>query len=129
MLGRAWVAGLGVVVCHAAPAAAQSLERGQALFASRCTGCHSLDEIRVGPALRNVLGRRAGKASGYFYAEAIAAAKHVWDRLQLKAWLTNPENVVPGQNMNYRLELPQDRKDVVAYLASMSTKRSDQEMR
>lgn len=120
MSGRTWLAVSAVLVCHAVPAPAQSLERGQALFESRCVACHSLDENRVGPALRSVLGRRAGTASGYFYSEAMVSAKHVWDRPKLKAWLTNPEDVVPGQGMNYRLELPQDREDVVAYLASLS---------
>ena len=52
--------------------------------------------------------------------EAMAAATHVWDVPKLKAWLTNPETVVPGQDMNYRLDIPQDRDDVVAYLASVS---------
>jgi len=37
-----------------------------------------------------------------------------------KAWLTNPEEVVPGQEMNYYLTEAQDREDVVAYLASVS---------
>jgi len=67
-----------------------------------------------------VVGRTAGKAHGYFYSEAMAGATHVWDAPQLKAWLTNPETVVPGQDMNYRLDIPQDREDVVAYLASVS---------
>ncbi len=125
MLPRAWITVSAVLACHALPAAAQSLERGQALFESRCVACHSLDENRVGPALRTVLGRHAGTASGYFYTEAMAAAKHVWDRPKLKAWLTNPEDVVPGQGMNYRLDLPQDREDVVAYLASLSAKTQD----
>jgi cytochrome c len=106
--------GLGIA------AQAQSVARGQALFESRCTACHSLDANRAGPALRGVLGRAAGKANGYFYSEAMAAATHVWDVPQLKAWLTNPETVVPGQDMNYRLDIPQDRDDVVAYLASVS---------
>jgi cytochrome c len=101
-------------------AQAQSVARGQALFESRCVACHSLDANRVGPALRGVVGRPAGKARDYFYSEAMAGATHVWDVPQLKAWLTNPEDVVPGQDMNYRLDLPQDRDDVVAYLASVS---------
>ena len=103
-----------------AGAQAQSVARGQALFESRCVACHSLDANRVGPALRGVVGRTAGKAKDYFYSEAMAAATHVWDAPKIKAWLTNPEDVVPGQDMNYRLDLPQDRDDVVAYLASVS---------
>jgi cytochrome c len=84
--------------------------------------CHSLDEHRVGPALRDVVGRKAGKKPGFEYSPALVAATHTWDRISLKNWLTNPENFVPGQGMNYRLDQPQDRDDVVAFLASVSNK-------
>lgn len=97
-----------------------SASRGQQLVESRCFACHSLDVHRAGPALRGVLGRQAGKAEGYFYSEAMAAATHTWTVSGLKAWLTDPEKVVPGQDMNYRLDQAQDREDVVAYLASVS---------
>ena len=104
-------------------AQAQSVARGRALFESRCVACHSLDTNRVGPALHGVLGRVAGKAEGYSYSKAMAAATHVWDSATLKAWLTDPETVVPGQVMNYRLDAAQDREDVVAYLATQSCTR------
>ena len=119
MMGHTWLAVGVLLVCHATPAAAQSVERGQALFESRCSGCHSLDVNRVGPALRGVVGRTAGKASGYFYSKAMSSAQHTWDRRKLIAWLTDPEGVVPGQEMNYRLDGRQDREDVVAYLGSL----------
>jgi cytochrome c len=100
---------------------AEPVVRGQALFESRCVACHSLDTNRVGPALRGVVGRVAGKADDYVYSQAMAAATHVWNAPKLRAWLTNPEAVVPGQNMNYRLDTAQDRDDVVAYLATVSS--------
>jgi cytochrome c len=94
--------------------------RGQQLVESRCFACHSLDANRVGPALRGVVGRKAGKAEGYFYSRALTAATHTWTEAGIKAWLTDPEKVVPGQEMNYHLDKAQDREDVVAYLASLS---------
>lgn len=87
---------------------------------SRCFACHSLDENRVGPALRGVVGRVAGKAAGYDYSDALAAATFRWDSQGIKTWLTDPEQRVPGQRMNYRLDQAQDREDVAAYLASLS---------
>lgn len=99
-----------------------SVTSGQAIFGSRCGACHSLDAHRVGPALGNVLGRVAGKASEFSYSQALSAARHVWDRDSLLAWLTDPESVLPGQAMGYRLEQAQDRRDVVAYLASLATR-------
>lgn len=97
-----------------------SVSRGQQLVESRCFACHSLDANRAGPALRGVVGRKAGQAEGYFYSEPMAAAKHTWTVEGIKAWLANPEKVVPGQEMNYQLDDAQDREDVVAYLASLS---------
>ncbi len=112
---------MAVLLLYAsALAQAQSVVRGQALFESRCVACHSLDANRVGPALRTVVGRKAGSAADYVYSPALSHAPHTWDRAKLQAWLTNPEDVVPGQAMNYRVDAAQDRADVVAYLASLS---------
>lgn len=99
---------------------AQSASRGQTLFESRCTACHGLDANRVGPALGTVLGRRAGSAPGFDYSPALAGATHRWSRQLLLAWLTNPEDVVPGQRMGYRVEQALDREDLVAYLSAAS---------
>ena len=110
---------IGQTLPAAAQTVAADVAHGQAIFESRCVACHSLDANRVGPALHSVVGRVAGKAPDYFYSEAMAAATHTWTRDKLKAWLTNPEAVVPGQTMNYRVDLAQDRDDVVAYLASL----------
>ena len=99
---------------------AQSSAHGQTLFESRCVACHSLDSNRVGPALRTVYGRTAGKAAGYMYSNAMAKAQHRWDSHSLNAWLTNPENVVAGQEMNYQVDDPVDRADLVAYLKSVA---------
>ncbi|MFM2051029.1 MAG: hypothetical protein RL682_1520, partial [Pseudomonadota bacterium] len=52
-------------------ASAQPVARGQVLFESRCVACHSVDANRVGPSLRGVVGRVAGKADGYFYSDAM----------------------------------------------------------
>jgi cytochrome c len=110
-----------MAVCH--PAAAQSILRGQTLFEIHCTTCHALDAHRAGPALRGVVGRTAGKAPEYFYSEALESATHVWDTTKLKAWLTRPQDVVPGQEMNFQLASARDREDVVAYLASLSPRK------
>lgn len=99
-------------------APAQSVARGQSLFESRCVACHSLETHRVGPALGQVVGRRAGTASDFAYSPALTAATHVWSRPMLLAWLTDPEALVPGQAMGYRVDSATDREDLVAYLLS-----------
>jgi cytochrome c len=66
------------------------------------------------------MGRKAGTAAGFAYSAALVAATHTWDRASINAWLTNPELLVRGQNMNYRLENAQDREEVVAYLTTLT---------
>ncbi len=92
--------------------------RGAALYESRCTACHSLDANRIGPAHRGVFGRRAGQAPGFEYTEALKTSGLTWTAANLDLWLTAPTRLVRGTAMGFRLAAPQDRADVIAYLAS-----------
>ena len=100
-------------------AMAQSVERGAALYAAHCSSCHSPDQHGDGPAHRGVVGRRAGALKDFDYSPALRASKILWTRATLKAWLTDPEALIPGQGMDYQLDDAQDREDVVAYLATL----------
>lgn len=90
--------------------------RGQTLYEQRCSACHSLDSHRVGPMHRGVFGRRAGSATGYDYSPALRGATIIWNSQTLDAWLTDPEKLLPGQRMGYRVEAAADRADLIAYL-------------
>ena len=104
-----------------APAAlAGSAERGADIYENRCTGCHSLDANRVGPAHRGVVGRRVGTARGFEYSDALRGANFVWTEALIQRWLTNPEALIPGQQMGFRLGDAQERADVAAFLARES---------
>lgn len=105
-------------------AQAQSAARGKALFESRCTVCHSLDENLVGPALQTVVGRKAGTAKDYDYSPALASATHRWNRQMLLAWLTDPEAVAPGQRMGFRVAKAAEREDIVAFLTAQGKVRT-----
>ena len=103
----------------ASSALAQDAGKGQAVFESRCVGCHSLATNRIGPALGTVVGRKAGTHPGFGYSAALKAAGHVWDAGKLEKWLANPQALVPGAAMPFRLGDRQERKDVAAYLQSL----------
>jgi cytochrome c len=45
--------------------------RGRDTFEKRCTGCHALDKIKVGPPLRGVYGRAAGRDPQFTYSDAV----------------------------------------------------------
>ncbi len=100
-----------------------AVDRGLAIYNAKCSACHSVDANRVGPSHAGVLGRMAGKAKDYEYSEALAKSKVIWSRDSLERWLTDPEQVIPGQRMGYRMSVPQERADVVAYLASLSAQK------
>lgn len=118
-------AGLGLSllagVLPVAQAQSADVQHGRQLFESRCGGCHSLDQNRVGPALGTVVGRPAGKQADFAYSPALSRATHVWTPEKLMVWLTDPEVLVPGQAMGYRLGEADDRRDVVAFLQSLAT--------
>jgi cytochrome c len=90
--------------------------RGQQLYEQRCFACHSLDANRVGPMHRGVYGRKAGSVAGYNYSPAVRNAAIVWDQTTLDKWLTNPQDLIPGQRMNFRVSQAEDRADIIAFL-------------
>ncbi|HJS31018.1 MAG TPA: cytochrome c family protein [Alphaproteobacteria bacterium] len=95
-------------------------ERGEDLYERRCFACHSLDANRVGPAHRGVYGRKAGSAPGYSYSPALKKSGIVWDEAALDKWLTNPQALIPGQRMGFRLGDAAERADIIAFLKRQS---------
>ena len=93
-------------------------EKGKRIF-RLCAGCHSLKpgEIRVGPPLAGLLGRKAGSVPNYRYSMGLKSADFVWNEKSLDAWLANPRNLVPGNRMLFMgLRKAKHRADVIAFL-------------
>ena len=114
---------VGLALLTGGPAAAMpagDATRGADLYDAKCGACHSLDGNRVGPAHRGVYGRKAGSAPDYDYSPGVKASKIVWTEPTLDRWLTNPQETIPGARMGFRLDDPQDRADVIAYLKQQS---------
>jgi cytochrome c len=93
-------------------------DRGKALY-QNCTSCHSIDENDIGPKHRGVVGRKAATLPDYAYSPALKASGIIWDEAHLNRWLTNPSAMVPGTKMYFLLKDPQDRADIIAYLAEL----------
>ena len=112
------------VVCAtiAMAASAKDADRGRDTFEKRCTGCHALDKIKVGPPLRGVYGRNAGKDPQFTYSDAVKSASVTWDESTLDRWLTDTESVIPDNDMSFRLNDPADRANIIAYLRQLSGK-------
>lgn len=96
--------------------------RGKAVFEKRCTGCHALDQNREGPRLRGVYGRTAASVNGFDYSSALKNSHIVWNEATLSRWLTNPDSVAPGNNMDFYVANPGERADVIQFLKEQSAK-------
>lgn len=108
------MAGAALTSAHAQDAA-----RGRELYEARCGACHSAEADRIGPRHAGVLGRKAGSVPGYDYSPAVKASTLVWDAGTLDRWLTDPEALIPGQKMGYRVNEARDRSDLIAYLRTL----------
>ncbi|MGD0632452.1 MAG: heme-binding domain-containing protein [Terracidiphilus sp.] len=95
-------------------------ERGKALFEKRCTGCHALTQNHEGPRLQGVYGRAAGSAAGFAYSAALKKAGIVWDDGSLDKWLTDPDAFIAGNDMDFLVSKPQERRDLIGYLKQVS---------
>ncbi len=93
--------------------------RGRDAYEARCAGCHSVAADRVGPRHAGIFGRRAGSVAGFDYSDALRRSGLTWSAESLERWLADPEALVPGQRMGYRLGDAQARADIVAYLATL----------
>jgi cytochrome c len=90
--------------------------QGKQVFASRCAGCHSLEQHREGPKLAGVFGRASGTAPGFIYSFALKKAAVKWDEQSLDKWLANPDAAVPMNNMYFHVARAEQRRNLIAFL-------------
>jgi cytochrome c len=116
------VAGTLLVLTVAQARAAGDAATGAALF-NRCAICHSNSKgapNRMGPNLFGLVGRKAGTYPGFAYSTAMKTSGIVWTPAKLDAYLADPQKLVPGNNMPMAgISSPQQRADIVAYLATL----------
>nr|TFG51306.1 MAG: c-type cytochrome [Hyphomicrobiales bacterium] len=101
-------------------AGAAPLTPGEEVFRDSCSICHSIENgapTIVAPNLFGVVGRQSATQDDYFYSSAMRAANLSWDEVTLSAFLTSPQQVVPGTSMGFLGFLdPGDTQNVIAYL-------------
>jgi len=105
-----------ICLCSPLSYASSDAVKGQQLYASLCIACHSVDSNLAGPAHRGVYGRKAGSASGFDYSPALKQSKVIWNEQTLDTWLTNPEKLIPGQQMGFSVSNAIDRKNLIEFL-------------
>ncbi|MEM9420943.1 MAG: cytochrome c family protein [Pseudomonadota bacterium] len=104
-------------------AMAPDTAKGQALF-RECAVCHETQNgarHRVGPTLWGVYQQPAGNLADFRYSNALKRSGVTWTEDQLDAYIARPQSVIPGGRMSYRgMTNPADRRDLVAYLATLT---------
>jgi len=109
----------GALALAAALAHAADATRGGQLYEARCGGCHSVEADRIGPRHAHLAGRKAGSVAGFDYSSALRSSSIVWTAATLDLWLSDPEKLIPGQRMNYRIDDTAERTDIVAWLLTL----------
>ena len=117
---RIGLAGAAAAMALSLAAAAGAAEtgnaaRGEALY-RQCLACHSLDRDRTGPRHCGLFGRVSGSVPGFEYSSAMKDARILWGPETLDAFLADPDKLVPGTSMYYRVESRTDRKNLIAWL-------------
>lgn len=101
---------------------AQDAAAGQRVF-NQCRACHTINEggrNGVGPNLHGVWERAAGSVDGFRYSAAMrekGGEGLVWNEENLRAYLTNPREVVPRGSMAFAgVRNPEQLTNLLAYL-------------
>ncbi len=100
----------------------QLAEQGRLLFEKRCGGCHAPDRDKEGPRLRAVYGRQAASVGTFKYSDALRKARPTWNAETLDKWLPGPEDLVPGTDMEFRVEKSDERARIIAYPGTLAAK-------
>jgi cytochrome c len=104
-----------------APALAQDVAAGAALFKDRCQMCHTVTPGQppgLGPNLWSVVGRKAA-STPFAYSDALKGSGLVWNKATLDKFLAAPSKLAPGTRMVIAISDPKQRADLTAYLSTL----------
>jgi cytochrome c len=93
--------------------------RGERVFGA-CAACHSLqpEQNMTGPSLAGLWNRKSGSVASFSrYSTALKSANIVWNDKTLDDWITDPQHVVPGNEMTFAgIKDARQRADLLAFL-------------
>ncbi|WP_024676323.1 c-type cytochrome [Pseudomonas syringae] len=95
-------------------------EAGKAVFTRLCSGCHKIGpsaRSAFGPPLNGIIGRQAGQQEGYVYTDAMKNSGLIWTREELRTYIKDPGEVVPGTRMKlWWMGNDEKMEDLLEYL-------------
>jgi cytochrome c len=121
MMIRSFHLALAFCLASGSAFAAGDPAAGKALFATRCSICHSTDAgvNKIGPSLHGIVGQPSAAVANYSFSPAMQNAHKVWDAAQLDAFIADPRVSVPNTKMVFLgLKSETDRQNLIAYLAT-----------
>lgn len=96
--------------------AAPSASRGGASYREQCGSCHNGQPAALGPDLGGIVNRPAGSVPGYRYSGPLKRSAIIWSPEKLRAFLVDPQAVIPGTRMPFS-GVPADvAADIALYL-------------
>ena len=111
------------LVLAASAAQAADVARGKLTFSSQCSGCHTAGaglRDSMGPNLFGVVGRKAGSKSGFDYSDAMKHSGIVWTDANIKKFVKDPNDMVPGTNMMFMgVSNSAEADNLIAYLDTL----------
>lgn len=109
---------------RSAAATTEQLAAGKRAF-EKCYACHSLegpDPATQGPSLKGIVDRPVAAEKGFAYSPAMrayAARQARWTREALDAFLADPHEVVPNNEMGFfGMTGAKERSSLIDYLTS-----------
>lgn len=117
----------GLIAAFTLPAFAEGdAAKGEKVF-KKCLACHAIKEgapNKVGPNLRDVIGRKTGSVEGFAYSDVMkkmGEEGHIWTGEEVDKFVENPKAFANGTKMAFAgLKKPEERADLVAYLTSLN---------
>ena len=94
---------------------------GEKIF-KRCVACHSLTKNKMGPALGNIFGKKAGSVKKYRYSKAMRNSDIIWTDCTLDQFLIKPRKYIKGTKMRFSgIKKKSQRDAVIKYLKENQT--------
>ena len=108
--------GVFLLLALASPATAADPDHGKALYQT-CAACHTERPDALGPSLKGVVGRKSAALEDFRYSNPMKRANLVWDEVNLREYIQDPQAKVKGNRMPYGgLTDGKDVDDIIAYL-------------
>ncbi|MCO6056991.1 c-type cytochrome [Pseudomonas sp. MOB-449] len=106
----------------AADCAPAQVQKGEALFGSDCSVCHSAKQggpAMMGPNLHGLYGRQSGSLAGFSYSQAMKTKAVEWKLDSLEQFIAQPQGFVAGTYMPYAgMASADDRRAVGCFLGA-----------